>query len=642
MKKKLWKQATVVAVAALAAFALLCTACKGQDTSSGSGGGDVVVESVTISGSANVKIGGEEQYTAIVIGENLSAADSKVDWTLVAGNYKPGTHIEADGTLYVDEDETAKTITVKATSKKDASVAKTKPVQVVDPDSVWTVIFKLDGGTIGGSGADVSILVPKGGIITAENRPVDPIKAGNTFGGWFAGDVQWNFNTVTVTDNITLVAAWNDEDDGTIKALTGFSISGAATMKRNATIKLATAFIPANATDKTVTYKSSNTGIATVAPDGTVMGLNVGRVTITATPGGDPDLVKTHTVTVTLGDNDNPPTSIALRLNSSSPVATSFIVQVGSTLSLDIVWGGDPSDYDFYWEPENAGTMSFEDKCMAMSYAFPYEDPNFGNPVLKGIGPTGSEPKRYTISSKLAPSVSATVDVTVTNKTGYTNVDVAGIKTASNQNDFLMWQSDYAGNRGYSPLVRNMMIQSPLNQFRFATADGKAATSGFVDVYSDPWQTALDKATAAGKAANVVIYFSRDLVAKPINTYPGTGMTHTYSVGAIENYVGIPSDVLPTQSVWRYEYPLKDFVLSEAYVGKDSGRYVPGYLEGTAADRNGDYFANTDAYFAKAEGGNNPIFSHWDLGRVTVNVPWQFAQGAKAALMYRVELEYPE
>ena len=72
------------------------------------------------------------------------------------------------------------------------------------------------------------------------------------------------------------------------------------------TKKLTANVEPGNATDKTVTWKSSNTAVATVSSDGTVTCKGIGTATITATADGVPgkcevkyEKVKVSTVTIT-------------------------------------------------------------------------------------------------------------------------------------------------------------------------------------------------------------------------------------------------------------------------------------------------------------------------------------------------------
>lgn len=62
-------------------------------------------------------------------------------------------------------------------------------------------------------------------------------------------------------------------------------VSGGDKMEIGQSIKATVAIEPENATNKSVTYKSSDEKVATVATDGTVKALAVGTATITATAG---------------------------------------------------------------------------------------------------------------------------------------------------------------------------------------------------------------------------------------------------------------------------------------------------------------------------------------------------------------------
>lgn len=70
---------------------------------------------------------------------------------------------------------------------------------------------------------------------------------------------------------------------GTV-AVTGVGINPAtASIKVGGTTKLTATVAPDNATNKAVTYKSSDEKIATVSPDGTITAVAVGTANITAT-----------------------------------------------------------------------------------------------------------------------------------------------------------------------------------------------------------------------------------------------------------------------------------------------------------------------------------------------------------------------
>ena len=58
------------------------------------------------------------------------------------------------------------------------------------------------------------------------------------------------------------------------------------TLSPGATGKLTATVLPENADDKTVTWSSSDTEVATVGNDGTVTAVSIGEATITARAGG--------------------------------------------------------------------------------------------------------------------------------------------------------------------------------------------------------------------------------------------------------------------------------------------------------------------------------------------------------------------
>lgn len=84
----------------------------------------------------------------------------------------------------------------------------------------------------------------------------------------------------TATCNVTVV----DQ----IIAVTSVSLDKAtATIEKNQTLELSATVLPSTATDKTVTWKSSDNTIATVDKDGKITGVSEGKATITATTNND-------------------------------------------------------------------------------------------------------------------------------------------------------------------------------------------------------------------------------------------------------------------------------------------------------------------------------------------------------------------
>ena len=82
----------------------------------------------------------------------------------------------------------------------------------------YTVTFNSDGGS-----NVASQQVEKGGLVV---KPSDPIKTDSVFIGWFNGSTPWNFETDTVTEDITLTARWNWLSDSTTYVVTFYSDGG--------------------------------------------------------------------------------------------------------------------------------------------------------------------------------------------------------------------------------------------------------------------------------------------------------------------------------------------------------------------------------------------------------------------------------
>lgn len=82
----------------------------------------------------------------------------------------------------------------------------------------------------------------------------------------------------------TMAACGPKEDP--VVAVSGITLNqSSVTVEAGSTVSLTANVSPSNATDKTVTWSSSNTGVASVA-GGVVMGVAEGSATVTATAGG--------------------------------------------------------------------------------------------------------------------------------------------------------------------------------------------------------------------------------------------------------------------------------------------------------------------------------------------------------------------
>jgi uncharacterized protein YjdB len=116
-------------------------------------------------------------------------------------------------------------------------------------------------------------------------------------------------------------------------AVIGLSdISGVSTVAEEMTIQLSASVIPPGATNPTITWSSSNTGVATVSSTGLVTGVSAGTATITATT-ADGGFTKTKPITVTAFIPSIGVTDIS---GGSSTLAAGSTMQLGaSTIPVD-------------------------------------------------------------------------------------------------------------------------------------------------------------------------------------------------------------------------------------------------------------------------------------------------------------------
>lgn len=103
--------------------------------------------------------------------------------------------------------------------------------------------------------------------------------------------------------------------------VTSITLSISKTMEVGNSIKATVTLMPTDATNKTVTYTSSDATIATVAADGTVKALKPGTVTITATASSG----KSATATITVYEALVTVSSLATSNVTSSAVTLTWV-----------------------------------------------------------------------------------------------------------------------------------------------------------------------------------------------------------------------------------------------------------------------------------------------------------------------------
>lgn len=200
-----------------------------------------------------------------------------------------------------------KNITLKAKWIKDAG----SEVKI----QKYTITFNSDGGS-----SVSSLEVDENGLV---KRPSDPTRDGYKFVGWLLNGKDYDFNT-PVSGNLTLTAKWekvnnttntnndnkkpnnnkdnnnnnNNKKDDTIEVSSIKLSKSSLSLKVGEKSTLTVTINPSNATDKKVTWSSSNKSVATVDSNGKVVAVGPGTAVITAKVGN-----KTVTCTVTVTEN---------------------------------------------------------------------------------------------------------------------------------------------------------------------------------------------------------------------------------------------------------------------------------------------------------------------------------------------------
>lgn len=148
-------------------------------------------------------------------------------------------------------------------------------------DTVYTVTFETNGGT--------SVSSQTVAANTTINKPVEPTKTDYTFTGWYLDSACSNLVSFPykVTGNVTLYARWISS--GNVVKVTGVKLIQASHTfdSVGSAIDLDYAIEPTNATNKSVSWSSNDSSVATVS-GGKVTAVSAGsaKITVTTDDGG--------------------------------------------------------------------------------------------------------------------------------------------------------------------------------------------------------------------------------------------------------------------------------------------------------------------------------------------------------------------
>ena len=161
---------------------------------------------------------------------------------------------------------------------------------------------KITFDTMGGDSID-ALKVADG---ATWSLPEAPTREGYVFKGWFTNvnctaDSAYT-ETAPITQDLTLFAKW--EKQAVTVAVTGVTLNKteATLTAKGQTVQLTATVAPANATNKNVTYTTSNEKVATVTPEGLVTAVAKGTADITVTT-ADGNKTAVCKVTVSIDDS---------------------------------------------------------------------------------------------------------------------------------------------------------------------------------------------------------------------------------------------------------------------------------------------------------------------------------------------------
>jgi uncharacterized protein YjdB len=289
-----------------------------------------VVSSVTIiPDSASVLKGRNLQFGAEVIGSNSPA--QTVTWSVLGGG--GDTSISANGLLTVADDETATSLTVKATSTADNSKSCNATV-TISTTAIAVTDVSLDKTTlsltVGSSETLTATVMPvdaanKVVLWTSSNTAVASVSSTGDVIGMSVGSATITVTTTDGNKTATCSVTVTGGSSSTV-AVTGVSLNKTSlSLTVGGSETLSATVSPSNATNKNVSWSSSNTAVATVSV-GTVNAVSAGSASITVTTY---DGSKTATCSVTVKSGNSTVAVTGVSLNKSSTTIT-----VGNTETL--------------------------------------------------------------------------------------------------------------------------------------------------------------------------------------------------------------------------------------------------------------------------------------------------------------------
>ncbi len=302
-------------------------------------GSEKVVDKVEVTpGSASLRKGGKQQFTANVTGRNLAAGDKEVTWAVSSTK----STISATGELTVAADETAETLTVTATSKTNTTKSGTATVTVISQEAeISGVTVAPATVTVAKKGTQQFTATVEGTNLADSDKEVTWTVSGTKSNIDATGKLTVAEDETEATLTVTATSKTDDTKSGTATVtvqstgeqpeVTGVGVTPkTAEVEKGKTQQFTATVEGTNLadSDKEVTWTVSGgkstidaTGKLTVAADETA-------ATLTVTATSKTDDAKSGTATVTVKSTSVTPVAKVTSVTVAPKTAT---VEVGKT-----------------------------------------------------------------------------------------------------------------------------------------------------------------------------------------------------------------------------------------------------------------------------------------------------------------------
>ncbi|MDR3276482.1 MAG: Ig-like domain-containing protein, partial [Treponema sp.] len=438
---------------------------------------------VTVSpeGPVTVRKGGTQQFYAAVTGPGNPAQG--VTWSV---DGVEETVISSWGLLSVAANETADKLVVRATSTMDPGLYDTTAV-LIPPAMVSGITLSPPGPVDVPMGATLQF----NATVTGTGNPSQDVTwkvTGNydeDTGISPAGLLSVALNETAASLVVTAASSEDSEQTGeaTVRVtapqipVRGVTLSGADTVAVGGSITLTKTFDPVNASNQNVTWSSTNSAVAYVAPDGTVTGLALGMaiIEVRTVEGNYTDRL---TVTVTAS-----PATVSLV--TVSPKTASVPQGETQQFSATVTGTGSPSQ-DVTWDVTGggAGTMMSADGLLIVAAA-----ETAGKLMVTATSTVDTSVFGMVEVGVTIPVTGVTLNSTATVAVGATTVLTAVVAPVNASNKGLSWSSSNAAvayvdaNNG---TVRGMAAGTAIIEVRTVDGNKTAACTVTVTTYAKP------------------------------------------------------------------------------------------------------------------------------------------------------------